>query len=166
MRGREFRPDKDAAQLGDIRGTAMRSGDVVMAGFGKTGRFELPEPVRRLFEGDWDSPWPRVEEYRDGETIIVRVELPGIDPDQDADVSISNGVLTIKVERREQMEHTEKNEYRSEFRYGSFSRSIPLPSSCREEDVRASYRDGVLEIRVPSPEEGQAASSKVRIDRD
>ena len=137
-----------------------------MAGFGKTGRFELPEPVRRLFEGDWDSPWPRVEEYRDGETIVVRAELPGMDPDQDVDVSISNGVLSIKVERAEDMERKEKRGYRSEFRYGSFSRTIPLPSGCREDEVRASYRDGVLEIRIPCTDEGQAASSKVRIDRD
>ncbi|GAA1496233.1 hypothetical protein GCM10009628_12350 [Paeniglutamicibacter kerguelensis] len=137
-----------------------------MAGFGKTGRFELPDPVRRLFEGDWDSPWPRVEEYRDGEAMVVRAELPGIDPDQDADVSISNGVLTIKVERREELEHKEKSGYRSEFRYGSFSRSIPLPAGCHEDEVRASYRDGVLQIRVPCPEEGQTASSKVRIDRE
>ncbi|WP_427017898.1 Hsp20/alpha crystallin family protein [Pseudarthrobacter sp. P1] len=128
--------------------------------------FELPESLRRLFEGGWESPRLRVEEYKDGQTAVVRVELPGIDPDRDADVSISNGILTIKAERREDTERKGTSGYRSEFRYGSLSRSIPLPHGIRENEIKASYKDGVLEIRIPVASEGEAASSKVRIDRD
>lgn len=136
-----------------------------MAGFGRAGNFELPEGVRHFFEGDWDPPWPRVESYRADESVVVRAELPGMEPGHDADVSISNGVLTIQGERRQEMEHKDNTGYRSEFRYGSFSRSIALASGSREDGAQASYRDGVLEIRVPNSATGQAASSKVRIQR-
>ncbi|WP_051389157.1 Hsp20/alpha crystallin family protein [Arthrobacter sp. 35W] len=136
-----------------------------MGGFGHMDRFELPESLRRLFEADWESPKLRVEEYRDGETMVVRAELPGIDPDRDADVSINNGILTIKVERREDAKRKEAGGYRSEFRYGSVSRNISLPPGIREEDIKASYQDGILEIRIPAPPAGETTSSKVRIDR-
>ena len=78
--------------------------------------------------------------------------MPGIDPEKDVDVSVSDGVLHIQAERQEKTEHKEKDGYRSEFRYGSFMRDITLPRGVKEEDVTASYRDGVLEVRVPVPE--------------
>ena len=55
-------------------------------GVARRDRFELPDSVRRFFEGDWDSPGMRVEEYQDGSTLVVKAEMPGIDPDQDVDV--------------------------------------------------------------------------------
>lgn len=115
-------------------------------------RFELPDSVRRFFEGDWDSPGMRVEEYQDGSTLVVKAEMPGIDPEQDVDVSVSDGVLHIKAERQERTEHKDKSGYRTEFRYGSFTRDIPLPNGSQDADVSASYRDGVLEVRVPVAE--------------
>ena len=115
-------------------------------------RFELPDSVRRFFEGDWDSPGMRVEEYQEGSTLVVKAERPGIDPEQDVDVSVSDGVLHIKAERQERTEHKDKSGYRTEFRYGSFARDIRLPSGSKDSDVSASYRDGVLEVRVPVAE--------------
>jgi HSP20 family protein len=123
-----------------------------MAAIAKRERFEMPEPVRRFFEGDWDAPTLRVEEFRDGGILVVKAEMPGIDPEKDVDVSVSDGVLHIQAERQEKTEHKEKDGYRSEFRYGSFMRDIVLPRGVKEEDVTASYRDGVLEVRVPVPE--------------
>jgi HSP20 family protein len=124
----------------------------------------MPEPVRRFFEGDWENPTLKVEEYRDGNTLVVKAEVPGIDPDKDVDISISNGVLHIQAQREEKSETKDKSGYRSEFRYGSFTRDISLPAGCKEEDVTASYRDGVLEVRVPVPEQS-ATASKVPITR-
>lgn len=135
-----------------------------MAGLTRRDRFELPEPVRRFFEGDWEAPSFPVEEYRDGSTMVVKAELPNIDPDKDLDVTVSDGVLHIKGERREQSEHKDKNGYRSEFHYGSFTRDIPLPAGASQDGVRASYHDGVLEVRVPVPETGPS-STKVPISR-
>jgi HSP20 family molecular chaperone IbpA len=91
----------------------------------------------------------RVEELKDGNDYVVRAELPGVDPEKDVDVQLLDGVLTIKAERREE----NKDANRSEFRYGSFSRSLTLPSGVDENNVTASYKDGILEIRVPMREE-------------
>ncbi|HEU0042734.1 MAG TPA: Hsp20/alpha crystallin family protein, partial [Jiangellaceae bacterium] len=76
---------------------------------------------------------------------VLRAELPGIDPARDVEIEIGDGRLTISGERRE--EHKEKT--RREFHYGSFSRTVSLPAGAHEEDVTASYTDGVLEVRVP-----------------
>jgi HSP20 family molecular chaperone IbpA len=70
--------------------------------------------------------------------------MPGIDPDKDVEVTIQDGVLTIHGERRE--EH--KDTRRSEFYYGSFSRSVALPTGADEDDVQAAYKDGILEVSV------------------
>lgn len=117
-------------------------------------RFELPEPMRRLFEGDWEVPAFRVEEFRDTWAMVVRAELPGIDAEKDLDVTVSEGTLSIRVERREEASNRAKNGYRSEFKYGTFSRDIPLPAGAGTDEVTASYRDGVLEIRVPIQDAG------------
>ena len=135
-----------------------------MAGIAKRERFEMPEPVRRFFEGDWDTPAMRVEEFRDGGNLVVKAEMPGIDPEKDVDVSVSDGVLHIQAERQEKTEHKDKDGYRTEFRYGSFTRDIALPRGAKEEDVTASYRDGVLEVRVPVPE-GSEVPKKVTVAR-
>lgn len=128
-------------------------------------RAELPELVRRFFENDWDKPWLRVEEFVDGDTLVVRAELPGIDPDKDVEVTVVDGALRIRAEREEKSEHKAKDSYRSEFHYGSFTRSIPLPEGCSDTDVTATYRDGVLEIRVPTTQAQPASPVKVPVAR-
>ena len=124
------------------------------------------EMIERLFEGEVGMSGIRVEEVVDGSTLLVRAELPGIDPETDVDVTVSNGVLEIKAERKEKQEHKDKNTYRSEFRYGSFFRRVPLPEGARQEDVTANYKDGVLEVRMPVQEKAAAQSaSKIHIQR-
>ncbi|ADX73248.1 molecular chaperone (small heat shock protein) [Pseudarthrobacter phenanthrenivorans Sphe3] len=122
--------------------------------------------IERLFEGETGTSAIRVEELVDGNTLVVRAELPGIDPEKDVDVTVSDGVLAIKAQRQEKKEHKEKDSYRSEFRYGSFVRRLPLPNGVQQADVTASYKDGVLEVRAPLPDQGQeAAASKIPITR-
>jgi len=122
--------------------------------------------IERLFEGDVGSSAIRVEEMMDGSTLVVRAELPGIDPEKDVDVTVADGVLSIKAERQEKKEQKGKDSYRSEFRYGSFMRRIPLPSGVQQGDITASYKDGLLEVRAPMPDQGQeAAASKIPISR-
>jgi HSP20 family protein len=133
-------------------------------GISRRDRFELPDSVRRFFEGDWDAAAMRVEEYREGNTLVVKAEMPGVDPDRDVDISVADGVLHIQVEREETTEHKDKNGYRTEFKYGSFARDITLPSGSRDADVAASYRDGVLEVRVPISEQAQTRS-KITVTR-
>lgn len=87
------------------------------------------------------------EEFRD-DAYVVRAEAPGIDPDKDAEVWISDGVLHIAVERECETRCT-NGDFRSEFRYGSFHRSISLPDGVTSDDVKATYNAGVLEVKLP-----------------
>ncbi|MEN2745144.1 Hsp20/alpha crystallin family protein [Sinomonas halotolerans] len=128
-------------------------------------RFGVPEPLRRFVEGDWETGWMRVEEFRDGETLVVRVDAPGIDPENDVEVTVQEGTLSIRTERRESPEDSLKDGYRSEFRYGQFSRTVELPRGARSEDVKASYRDGVLEVRVPIAPEAGPEPTRVTVNR-
>ena len=132
------------------------------------GVFDLPDIWRRIFDGDTDvlaGRWLRLEEFRDGDELVVRSELPGIDPENDLDISVADGVLTITAQRQERSEQKGKEEYRSEFRYGSFTRSIPLPPGVKEEDIKASYKDGILEIRVPVGAEQESGAKKIPVLR-
>jgi HSP20 family protein len=126
---------------------------------------DVPDMVRRLFETDVEKGWLRVEEFVDEGSLVVRAELPGIDPDRDVDISVSEGVLTIRAERQERSEKKEKESYRSEFRYGSFARTIALPAGASEDDVSATYNDGVLEVRVPLGEAPAPQARKVPVSR-
>lgn len=123
---------------------------------------EITEPLRRFLEGDL-GPWLRVEEYREEGTMVVRAEVPGIDPEQDVDITLVGNELQIDVRHQEKSEHKDKRGYRSEFRYGTFSRALTLPGPVDENDIRASYNDGVLEVRIPVPDEPAAASRKIPI---
>lgn len=128
-------------------------------------RTDLPDVFRRFFDTDWDKPWLRVEEFVEDEALVVRAELPDIDPDKDVELSVVDGVLHIRAEREEKSEHKGKDSYRSEFRYGSFSRDVPLPAGSSEKDVTATYRDGVLEIRVPMAQAPASEAVKIPVQR-
>jgi HSP20 family protein len=135
-----------------------------MASLVRRERFELPELWRRFFEPDFTGSWLRVEEFVDGDKFVVKAELPGLDPDKDVELTITEGVLHIRAERHEKAEEKTKEGFRSEFRYGSYERSMPLPMGAKEEDVKAAYHDGILEIRVPMGE-AKVSSTKVPIIR-
>ncbi|WP_077489369.1 Hsp20/alpha crystallin family protein [Sinomonas mesophila] len=125
--------------------------------------FEL---IERLFEGDASSAAIKVEEVQEGDALVVRAELPGIDPEKDVDVSITDDGLHIRAYREERAEQKDKHSYRSEFRYGSFSRTVPLPEGATADDVTATYKDGVLEVRVPVPAQpSPPPSSKIQVKR-
>jgi len=120
-----------------------------------------PERWRRWRELEaTNDKWLRVEELKEDETLVVRAEMPGIDPDKDVEISVTDSMLHITAKREERTEHQEKGSYRSEFNYGEFSRDIPLPDGVHTEDVKAQYTDGILEVRIPWPAhvEKQAAT--------
>lgn len=91
----------------------------------------------------------RFEDYEEDGRYVLKAELPGIDPDRDVEVTISDGLLTVHGERREET----RSKYHSEFRYGSFSRSVRLPRGANEDDVTATYNNGILTITVGLSEE-------------
>lgn len=106
----------------------------------------LPLPLPRPFGGDMF----RMEHFTDEDgTVVYRFELPGLDPDQDIEVSINEGFMTVEGERRERTKTEDDHVHRSEFRYGSFCRTVRLPAGACADDVAATYRDGILEVRIP-----------------
>ena len=131
----------------------------------KRERNDVLDIVRRLFVPEWDPEWLRVEEFVDDATLVVRAELPGIDPEKDVDISVAEGMLRISATKQEKSEHKEKDSYRSEFRYGSFVRTIRLPEGCREQDITATYADGVLEVRLPMGEAAPPEAVKIPVSR-
>jgi HSP20 family protein len=127
--------------------------------------FGWPERWRRLFEFDDGQEWLRVEEFHDGDTLVARAELPGIDPEMDAEITADDGVVRIKARHEEKKERKQKRGYRSEFRYGEFEREIAVPNGATAKDVKATYADGILEVRIPCPEKSTSASTKIPVSR-
>ncbi|KAB1990297.1 Hsp20/alpha crystallin family protein [Streptomyces triticiradicis] len=90
----------------------------------------------------------RIEEHLADGVYVLKAELPGIDPAKDVEITVTEGVLTLRSERGE--ETTEK--HRTEFRYGSFARSVRLPAGAKGDEATTEYRNGVLTIKIPVPE--------------
>ena len=119
---------------------------------------------------DWlEAPWTalrpasghpmRVEDFvRDG-SYVIRAELPGIDPEKDVEVTVADGLLTIRAERREEV--TDK--HHSEFHYGTFSRSVTLPAGADEQQVQAVYGHGILEVTVKLAEAAEKTARKIPV---
>lgn len=105
-----------------------------------------------------------LEEYVEGGSCVIRVEMPGIDPAKDVEITVQGGVLVIDAHREERKEEERPEGYRSEFHYGAFRRAIRLPDGVTESDVKATYKDGILEVRMPV-EKKQAEATKIAIQR-
>jgi HSP20 family protein len=84
-----------------------------------------------------------------GDDLVVRVEIPGIDPERDVEVTVQNGMLSIRGERRQERTEDGDRYHRIERSYGSFQRTIPLPEGVSDQDIDATYQNGVLEVVVP-----------------
>lgn len=91
---------------------------------------------------------PRVDVAERDSEIVVTAELPGVD-EKDLELTIQNDVLTLSGEKRAERESRNGDFYRVERNYGSFHRQILLPTEVREEDVRATFKNGVLTVRLP-----------------
>ena len=125
----------------------------------KLPRPQVPARFRAVFPdlADWlESPWTgpppfltgqvfRLEEAMRDDRYVVRAELPGLDPENDIEVTVEGRILTIRAERRQQ----DNGPCRSEFRYGSLARAVRLPARVEAADVSARYDKGVLEVSVP-----------------
>ncbi len=99
------------------------------------------------------STWlPAVDAWETENELVLAFDLPGI-PEDKITVELDDNVLTVSGERARTQEQSGDRFYRYERRFGTFSRSVTLPQGVNEEQIKANYRDGVLEIRVPKPEE-------------
>lgn len=101
---------------------------------------EPPYALLHPFAGQQTMP---IEEGVEHGRYVVRAEMPGIDPEKQAEVTLSRGILTIHAER-----HAAENSRPSEFHYGSFTRHVALPDSADEADIEACYDNGIIEVSV------------------
>ena len=139
---------------------------------------ELQQEMNRLFEDFFDQPQalsrlsgesglqtsfsPSVDISETDQEIRVAVELPGMDP-ENIEVSYTGNALTISGEKQTESEQQEEHFYRKERSYGSFRRSIPLPGTIQEEDIGASFKNGVLQVHLPKSPEARERASRIEI---
>ncbi|MFQ3676097.1 MAG: Hsp20/alpha crystallin family protein [Endomicrobiia bacterium] len=126
--------------------------------------------IRKYFWEDDLLPWetknawsPKVDIWEDKDKIVVEAELPGVDK-KDVDVNINDGLLTIRAVSEKKQESKEKNYYRSERSFGEFVRSIRLPYEIDNKNVKATFKNGVLEVQLPKTKEVKEKNIKVAIE--
>ncbi len=106
---------------------------------------------------------PKVDIYDDGDNIILKAELPGVEK-KDIDVDVNSGVLTIKGSRSSE-ETVDKGQYfRQERSYGKFERSFTLPENVNHRLITADYKDGILKVSIAKPEESKTKAIKVALN--
>jgi HSP20 family protein len=148
----------------------------------RSGTLRVWNPVdelagfRRLFDGPFDgfqeshmgtapvaTEWsPLVDVVETKEHTLLKVEIAGVKP-EDFAISIEKDTLTVKGERRQEVEATEDGCTRMERAYGIFQRTMLLPPTVDTDKVKATYRDGVLEIQLPKKEEAKPKTIKVEV---
>jgi HSP20 family protein len=97
---------------------------------------------------------PAIESYVDKGTLVVRTDLPGVDP-KDVEISVVGNNLVIRGHRESKHEEKTRDFYHREISYGAFRRSVPLPVGVKADQIKASYKDGVLELTAALPKEAE-----------
>jgi HSP20 family protein len=144
--------------------------------------YSLQREINKLFEDFFRAPmWegfgessalsgeqffgevtPRVDMSETDKEILIKVELPGM-TDKDIDISVGRDLLTISGEKKQEKEQNEKGWYRMERQYGSFSRSIPLPSEIETDKAEAEFKNGVLCVKLPKSTVQQKATKNIQV---
>jgi HSP20 family protein len=136
------------------------------------------ERMRREMDRLWDSffdgglrgrmeragEWlPSLDVSETKNELVVKAEVPGMDP-KDIDISLSDGMLTIKGEKKQEKEEKEADYHLVERSYGSFTRSVQLPREVQGEKINASYKNGILKITLPKSEEAKKKEIKIKVE--
>jgi len=134
---------------------------------------KLRRDIDRLFDRLWDDfgmplstrvekEIPSIDLSETEDTLIIRAEVPGIDP-EDLEISITDNILTIKGEMKKTDENEKGDYHKMERRYGYFSRTLQLPCKIVVEDVHATYKKGVLTIDMPKCAQVSAPEIRIKI---
>ena len=108
---------------------------------------------------------PPVDIYETGDSLVLKAELPGINPD-DVEIRVEDSTLYLKGERKFEKEVKEENLHRVERSYGTFTRSFSLPSAIDAGKVKAEYQDGILTLTMPKREEAKPRTIKINVSKD
>jgi len=145
--------------------------------FRELAPFREFERMRREMDRLWDSFFERrpasIEEEGEflpaldlAETendLVVKCEVPGLEP-KDIDISLSDGMLTVKGEKKQEREEKKADYHLVERSYGTFIRSIQLPKEVQSDKISASYKNGILKINLPKSEEAKKKEIKIKVD--
>ena len=134
-------------------------------------RWDLQSRINRLF-GDPFARWgddlgssdmwaPPVEIFEKEDNLVMRAELPGM-TEKDIEVQVENGVLTLRGEKKREQEFNQEQLHRAERYYGSFVRTFALPTTVDVDKIRASYKNGVLEVVLPRSETARAKRIEIK----
>jgi len=110
--------------------------------------------------GEW---FPSLDVAETKNDLVVKAEVPGMDA-KNIGISISDGVLTIKGEKKEEREEKEADYHLVERSYGAFTRSIRLPAEVHGDKINATYKNGVLKITLPKSEEAKKKEIKIKVE--
>jgi HSP20 family protein len=138
----------------------------------------LQDRMNRLFDesyrgnrGTADDEWalggswaPAVDIYEQDGNIVMKAELPGVDP-KVVDIRLENNTLTLRGERKLDNEVKQDNYHRVERSYGSFTRSFTLPAVVDTEKIQANYKDGVLRLTLPTKEEAKPKQIAINVTK-
>jgi HSP20 family protein len=123
--------------------------------------------IDRFFSKDFEI-WEgqrefNVDIYEDADNVVIKAEIPGVNK-EDISVSLTDDTVTISGKKTEEKKIEKENYYRKEIRTGSFSRSFTLPCAVDREKVKATYKNGVLEIILPKSEKEKAKEVKIEVE--
>ncbi len=124
----------------------------------RRGRNWMTTPLRASMEA-WA---PDIEIYQQNNDLVVRADLPGLKKD-DVSIDVTDNEITISGERRQEQQTEREGIYRTERSYGSFCRTIPLPEGAITDQAKATFKDGVLEVRMPAPPEQVTRGRRLEI---
>jgi HSP20 family protein len=120
---------------------------------------------RPLVRTEWTegvrSPTVDVSETKDD--LVIKAEMPGMNK-EDVKISIHDNILTLKGEKKQEKEEKDANYHRIERSYGSFCRSFNLPTSVKADKVKATYKDGVLNVTLPKTEEAKPKEIPILVE--
>ncbi|MCO4781454.1 MAG: Hsp20/alpha crystallin family protein [Candidatus Cloacimonetes bacterium] len=133
--------------------------ETLLEKYGKSSRASLSKKSDKNFEvGDW---MPVVDINETDEDFLVKAELPGV-AKEDVKISIDNNILLIKGEKKVESEDQKKHYY--ECSYGSFVRSFTLPQMVKIDEIKADYKNGVLNLKIPKSEEMKPKEIEISIE--
>ena len=148
--------------------TEGKGGIIPWRPFGEMARWErdMERLLGNFFTGSGSlatrEPNLNLDLYEEKDQIVVKAEMPGFTRD-DIQISIADNALTIKGEKKKEEEDSGKDYYRSERVYGAFTRILPLPAEINPDKVQATFKNGVLEIRLPKSEDAKKKEIKVKV---
>jgi HSP20 family protein len=119
-------------------------------------------PMWRRLREELEEISPAVDMYDKGNEIVVKAEIPGVEK-ENISISLTDSTLTIKGEVKKEEETKEKDYYYAERSYGSFGRMLTLPVKVQGDKVKASFKNGILEIHIPKAAESKPKEVKVEV---